>query len=138
MRSVGVQAVGAGLASDGDLIKESAFKEYVAGLFHHCGAWVAVFVNPVTRGERLAAFFWIESLVREDSQRSLLHAHKAEPLLRWILSLAPDVQVAFEALHERFPRLIVSDISGYGEGGPLRSTASLMSKWSIAGRYMPD
>ncbi|MGC5700903.1 Fe2+-dependent dioxygenase [Pseudomonas sp. NFXW11] len=29
-------------------------------------------VSPVTRGERLAAFFWIESLVREDSQRSLL------------------------------------------------------------------
>ncbi|MFP3515630.1 Fe2+-dependent dioxygenase [Pseudomonas sp. SIMBA_077] len=29
-------------------------------------------VNPVTRGERMAAFFWIESLVREDSQRSLL------------------------------------------------------------------
>ena len=29
-------------------------------------------VNPVTRGERVAAFFWIESLVREDSQRSLL------------------------------------------------------------------
>ncbi|WP_017902791.1 Fe2+-dependent dioxygenase [Pseudomonas asplenii] len=29
-------------------------------------------INPVTRGERIAAFFWIESLVREDSQRSLL------------------------------------------------------------------
>ncbi len=29
-------------------------------------------VNPVTRGERVAAFFWVESLVREDSQRSLL------------------------------------------------------------------
>ncbi|QXI27461.1 Fe2+-dependent dioxygenase [Pseudomonas vanderleydeniana] len=29
-------------------------------------------INPVTRGERVAAFFWIESLVREDSQRSLL------------------------------------------------------------------
>ena len=29
-------------------------------------------VNPVTCGERVAAFFWIESLVREDSQRSLL------------------------------------------------------------------
>ena len=29
-------------------------------------------VNAVTRGERVAAFFWIESLVREDSQRSLL------------------------------------------------------------------
>ncbi|NWB98174.1 Fe2+-dependent dioxygenase [Pseudomonas gingeri] len=29
-------------------------------------------INPVTRGERIAAFFWIESLVREDSQRTLL------------------------------------------------------------------
>lgn len=29
-------------------------------------------VAPVTRGERLASFFWIESLVREDAQRSLL------------------------------------------------------------------
>ena len=29
-------------------------------------------VNPVTRGERVASFFWIESLVREDSQRQLL------------------------------------------------------------------
>ena len=29
-------------------------------------------VNPVTRGTRLASFFWIQSLVREDSQRSLL------------------------------------------------------------------
>ncbi|MGY2285764.1 Fe2+-dependent dioxygenase [Pseudomonas gingeri] len=29
-------------------------------------------INPVSRGERIAGFFWIESLVREDSQRSLL------------------------------------------------------------------
>jgi PKHD-type hydroxylase len=29
-------------------------------------------VNPVTRGERLASFFWVQSLVREDSQRALL------------------------------------------------------------------
>lgn len=29
-------------------------------------------VEPVTRGERLASFFWIESLVREDSQRQML------------------------------------------------------------------
>ncbi|MGG2398789.1 Fe2+-dependent dioxygenase [Pseudomonas sp. SH1-B] len=29
-------------------------------------------VEAVTRGERLAAFFWIESLVREDSQRQML------------------------------------------------------------------
>ncbi|HYG44211.1 MAG TPA: Fe2+-dependent dioxygenase [Bordetella sp.] len=29
-------------------------------------------VNPVTRGARISAFFWMQSLVREDSQRSLL------------------------------------------------------------------
>ena len=29
-------------------------------------------VTPVTRGARYASFFWIQSLVREDSQRSLL------------------------------------------------------------------
>lgn len=30
-------------------------------------------VMPVTRGERLAAFFWVESMVRGDAQRRLLH-----------------------------------------------------------------
>ncbi|MDH4585057.1 Fe2+-dependent dioxygenase [Pseudomonas sp. BN415] len=29
-------------------------------------------VEPVTRGERLASFFWVQSMVREDSQRTLL------------------------------------------------------------------
>ncbi|WP_459618170.1 Fe2+-dependent dioxygenase [Bordetella sp. 2513F-2] len=29
-------------------------------------------VAPVTRGARVSAFFWLQSLVREDSQRSLL------------------------------------------------------------------
>ena len=29
-------------------------------------------VTPVTRGTRLACFFWLQSLVREDGQRSLL------------------------------------------------------------------
>jgi PKHD-type hydroxylase len=29
-------------------------------------------VTPVTRGERLACFFWIESMVRSDEQRNLL------------------------------------------------------------------
>lgn len=29
-------------------------------------------VTPVTRGERVAAFFWIQSLVRDDGQRTLL------------------------------------------------------------------
>ena len=30
-------------------------------------------VTPITRGERLASFFWIESLVRDDGQRTLLY-----------------------------------------------------------------
>lgn len=29
-------------------------------------------VEPVTRGERLACFFWVQSLIREDAERSLL------------------------------------------------------------------
>jgi PKHD-type hydroxylase len=29
-------------------------------------------VNPVTKGARVASFFWIQSLVREDAQRALL------------------------------------------------------------------
>lgn len=29
-------------------------------------------VTPVTRGARLASFFWIQSMIREDSQRALL------------------------------------------------------------------
>ena len=30
-------------------------------------------VEPVTRGARLASFFWVESMVRSDDQRRLLH-----------------------------------------------------------------
>jgi len=29
-------------------------------------------VNPVTRGTRISSFFWMQSLVREDAQRSVL------------------------------------------------------------------
>lgn len=29
-------------------------------------------VNPITRGTRLASFFWIQSMVRDDAQRTLL------------------------------------------------------------------
>ncbi len=30
-------------------------------------------VEPVTRGVRLAAFFWVQSLVRDDARRALLY-----------------------------------------------------------------
>jgi PKHD-type hydroxylase len=29
-------------------------------------------VTPVTRGQRLAAFFWVQSMVRDDAQRRML------------------------------------------------------------------
>jgi len=31
-------------------------------------------VEPVTRGSRWASFFWVQSMVRDDGQRTLLHA----------------------------------------------------------------
>src|SRR5499426_1741435 len=37
---------------------------YPANTLHH--------VNPVTRGVRLASFFWVQSMVRDDGQRTLL------------------------------------------------------------------
>jgi PKHD-type hydroxylase len=37
---------------------------YPATSLHH--------VRPVTRGIRLASFFWIQNMVRDDSQRTLL------------------------------------------------------------------
>jgi PKHD-type hydroxylase len=37
---------------------------YPASSLHH--------VNPVTRGVRLASFFWVQSLVRDDGSRTLL------------------------------------------------------------------
>lgn len=29
-------------------------------------------VNPVTKGARIASFFWIQSMIRDDAQRTLL------------------------------------------------------------------
>jgi PKHD-type hydroxylase len=37
---------------------------YPASSLHH--------VRPVTRGERLASFFWIQSMVRDDTKRTML------------------------------------------------------------------
>jgi PKHD-type hydroxylase len=37
---------------------------YPATSLHH--------VRPVTRGARICSFFWIQSMIRDDTQRSLL------------------------------------------------------------------
>ena len=61
----------------GDLVIEHAFGEQrvklAAGdLVLYPGTSVHR-VEPVTRGQRLASFFWIESMVRADEQRRLLY-----------------------------------------------------------------
>jgi PKHD-type hydroxylase len=53
---------------------------YPATSVHH--------VSPVTRGARIASFFWIQSMVREDSHRSLLF--DLGTALRQVEDLAPD------------------------------------------------
>ncbi|MDB5984180.1 MAG: frc 1 [Pseudomonas sp.] len=59
--------------------------------------------------------------LKQDEAGDILQAllGKADVLVQ---NLAPGAAarmgLSFEALHERFPRLIVCDISGYGEGGP--------------------
>lgn len=45
-------------------------------------------VTPVTRGARLASFFWIQSLVREDSERALLF----------------DLDMAIQRLRQEYPQ----------------------------------
>jgi len=82
-----------------------------------------------TRTDGLASHFvWAnrskESLsldVKADGADAVLDAllAKADVLVQ---NLAPGAAarmgLSYKALHERFPRLIVCDISGYGEGGP--------------------
>ncbi|MNZ49578.1 Formyl-coenzyme A transferase [compost metagenome] len=59
--------------------------------------------------------------LKQDSAQAVLEQllGQADVLVQ---NLAPGAAarmgLSFEALHERFPRLIVCDISGYGEGGP--------------------
>ena len=45
-------------------------------------------VNPVTRGSRIASFFWVQSMVREDAQRALLFDMDAA--IQRLMQEAPD------------------------------------------------
>ena len=60
---------------------------YPAGSIHH--------VNPVTRGERLVALTWVQSLIRDPGQRELLYGLNAarEKLLQRAPDAAETVQV---------------------------------------------
>jgi itaconate CoA-transferase len=80
-----------------------------------------------TRG--MASHFVWTNRSKESLTLDLKHEN-AGPILNELLAetdvlvqnLAPGAAarmgLSFEALHKRFPRLIVCDISGYGEGGP--------------------
>jgi PKHD-type hydroxylase len=61
----------------GELVISSAGSEqshkHAAGSLLLYPATTVHRVNPVTRGERIACFFWIESMVRSSEQRELLY-----------------------------------------------------------------
>ena len=61
----GELVIGSGLAEQRIKLPAGHMVLYSAGSIHR--------VTPVTRGQRVAAFFWIESMVRSDAQRQLLH-----------------------------------------------------------------
>lgn len=80
----------------------------------------------------LASHFVWTNRSKESLALNLKH-EKAQPVLEQLLgdadvlvqNLAPGAAtrmgLSFDALHERFPKLIVCDISGYGEGGPYQN-----------------
>ena len=61
-------------------------------------------VEPVTRGARVAAFFWIESMVRDDGQRTLLF--DMDVALRSLAERVGDDDAAVVALTGSYHNLI--------------------------------
>ena len=57
-------------------------------------------VEPVTRGTRVASFIWLQSLVREDERRRLLHELDTSIMaLRQALPASPDVARLLSLYH---------------------------------------
>ncbi len=52
------------------------------------------YVTPITRGERIASFFWIQSMVREDARRTLL------------FNMDLDIQLLARDLGQAHPRIV--------------------------------
>jgi PKHD-type hydroxylase len=53
-------------------------------------------VEPVTRGTRIASYFWIQSLVRDDTRRRLLH--EMDGAIMQLNALAPDHKAVLQML----------------------------------------
>jgi len=84
-----------------------------------------------TRVNGLASHFVWTNRSKESLTLDLKHVQAPDILCRLLQSadvlvqnLAPGaaarIGLSFEALHEKFPKLIVCDISGYGDNGPYR------------------
>jgi PKHD-type hydroxylase len=59
---------------------------YPASSLHH--------VRPVTRGARIASFFWIQSMIRDDSERTLLF--DLDSAVQQLTRVSPDHPVAVQ------------------------------------------
>ena len=68
---------------------------YPSGTVHH--------VEPVTRGERTAAFFWVQSLVRDATRREMLHT--LDQTIQSLTELVPDAPPLVE-LHGHYHNLL--------------------------------
>jgi PKHD-type hydroxylase len=68
----------------GELVIEDAFGEHsvkdAAGSLVVYPASSLHRIEPVRRGSRLASFFWVQSMVRRDDQRTLLHRLDADTI----------------------------------------------------------
>lgn len=61
-------------------------------------------VRPVTRGARLASFFWVQSMVRDDGERRLLH--EMDGALAALRALHPDGHPALVRLTGSYHNLL--------------------------------
>lgn len=94
----GELVIGAGLSPARVKLQAGDMVLYPANTIHR--------VEPVTRGERLACIFWIESMIADDGQRSLLHQlDQAISSARAKLGDADPTAIALVSLYHNLVRM---------------------------------
>jgi PKHD-type hydroxylase len=94
----------------GELVVEDTFGEqrikFAAGdLVMYPGTSVHR-VEAVTRGERLACFFWVESMVRSDAQRRLLYDMDMAITALRLQNLAQDTELGGSPVNRERPEVV--------------------------------